>query len=207
MTAVSHRFVPGPWVLDEVELRVADDEVVALMGPSGSGKTTLLAVIGGMLAPVAGHVTLDGRPVVEAVRSLDISWILQTTVAVPHRSALDNVAIGRLARGDTRPAARAVARAALDTLGLGALAGRTAGRLSGGELQRVGVARGLVSSPRLLLADEPTAQLDRRSALTVADALVALRPTGTMVLIATHDPLVADRADRVLTLRDGRLTP
>jgi ABC-type lipoprotein export system ATPase subunit len=212
LKAVSHRYGRdrAP-VLRDLSLAIADDDVVALMGPSGSGKTTLLSILGLLTAPAAGTVALDGRPVprrgaaLARVRASTFAWIFQTVNVLGRRTALDNAALGLLARGEERARAERRAAAALAAVGLADHATRPVQALSGGELQRVCIARAIASAPRFILADEPTAQLDRRSADTVIEALVANRPRGTAVVIATHDPEVASRCSRVLRLRDGRL--
>ena len=182
-------------VLAGVDLQIRMGEAVAIRGPSGSGKTTLVAILGGLLVPDAGRV----------VRQVDHMWVLQTTNALPSRTALDNVALGPLAEGLTRIESNRRAREAIDAVGLEERAHIGARRLSGGELQRVSVARALASNRGLVLADEPTGQLDAATAETVANALVGLVENERALVIATHDPMVASRCHHVFDLVDGTL--
>lgn len=205
--AVSHRYGQRA-VLSDVSFEVAEGETVALMGPSGSGKTTLLSIIGALIEPSEGRVLLDGEDLCSKsgamLRSQVFAWVFQTVNVLGRRSAIDNVSLGLVARGHPPQRAREHARHALSAVGLGPMAERSAASLSGGELQRVCVARALAASPRLVLADEPTGQLDRRTSDEVADALIGKRTAESAVLIATHDPDVASRCQRVVRLVDGR---
>ncbi len=208
LRGVSHRYGPGmPWVVRGIDLEVGDGELVALMGPSGSGKTTLLSILGLLTHPAEGAVLLDGEPVPGRTaaerRTTEFAWIFQTANALLRRTALENASLQLLARGAARQSARAVAAAELERVGVGHLAARPARLLSGGELQRVCIARALAAAPRWILADEPTGQLDHATTLEVSAALMAGRPIGTGVIIATHDPEVADRCGRVIRLVDG----
>lgn len=207
---VTFRGKPDP-VLDGADFEASTGETVAILGPSGSGKSTLLSVLGGLVAPTSGEVgVLDDEGAALGVPlSAVSSWILQTTNVLPERTALDNVAAAAQLAGATR--AEAVARAAscLDLVGLTPRARARAGVLSGGEVQRVVVARALVAGRPFILADEPTGQLDRGSTDIVLDALFhAVRaqaatdaPSGLVVV--THDPVVAQRCDRVVRIDDG----
>ena len=205
-----HRYgARRPWVLRDVTLAIEPGEAVALMGPSGSGKTTLLSILGLLAAPSEGAVLLDGRPLprrgrgVAHFRAQLFAWVFQTVNVLPHRTAIDNAALGLLARGTGLREAREAASAALERVAMGALGGQAVHTLSGGELQRVCIARALAARPRFILADEPTAQLDRANALAVVEALAGNRPAGTAIVLATHDPLVASSCDRVIRLVDG----
>jgi ABC-type lipoprotein export system ATPase subunit len=197
-------------VLDGVSLHIEDDDVLAVMGPSGSGKTTLLTILGLLTAPTNGQVLLDGDPLgrrgLNRLRATAFAWIFQTVNVLGRRTALDNAALGLLARGECTAEAARRARAALTAVGLQEMAMVPAHTLSGGELQRVCIARAIAAAPRFILADEPTAQLDRASAETVVSALVDNRPPGTGVIIATHDPEIALRCGRILRLRDAQVT-
>lgn len=203
---IYHEYRTDAPVLVDVSLQVDLGEVVAVMGPSGSGKTTLLTIAGLLLQPTAGEVSIAGsaHASTSKMRSTLVSWILQTTNALPRRSLRDNVALAGLARGWSRQRALGRADQMLEDVGLGRHGSAQARVLSGGELQRLAVARGLVGSPVVLLADEPTANLDRTLADSVVDSLLRAS-TETAVLIATHDPKVAERADRVFQLESGRL--
>ena len=169
---------------------------IAIVGPSGSGKTSLLAAIGGAQRLSAGSISMDegwdGR----------VGWVLQTASVLPARSALDNVMLGPLGAGVSLGLARQQAHAAIECVGLTHRMFAPARTLSGGERQRISVARVLASTPRLILADEPTANLDRANSEQVARALVTHRPAETTILIATHDPAVAEICDGTISLRE-----
>lgn len=209
---VAHRYSdPGPAVLRDVTLHIHGGETVALMGPSGSGKTTLLTILGLLIAPSSGVVELDGitvpkgGPALARIRAERFGWVFQTANALPRRSALDNAALGLLVRGYSRDAARSEARDALDAVGVGHLAQQEARQLSGGELQRVCIARALAAAPSFILADEPTGQLDHATTLDVTAALLRNRPEGTAVILATHDAEVARQCDRLIRVTDGHV--
>lgn len=210
-TRISHRYrTDGPWILRDVTVALTPGEVVAFMGPSGSGKSTLLSILGLLLRPTMGVVTLDGREGVHErdaarARANQLAWVFQTTNVLGRRSAVDNVALALVARGRSHHTARRDAVGALGRVGLDRQAWQQARTLSGGELQRVCIARALIARPTVVLADEPTAQLDRSNADAVVAALLQLREGRTTVILATHDPLVAQCADRVVELVDGGL--
>ncbi len=191
-------------VLVNVSVTIEDGETVALMGPSGSGKSTLLSIIGGLLKPTAGLVEVDDSPLPKDPPPDLIGWVFQTVNALGRRTTLDNVAAPLLAQGQTRKEAEPTVRALLETVGLVDKALARAASLSGGELQRVCIARSLATTPRFVLADEPTGQLDHRTSERVLDALWAARPPHTSMVIATHDLAVAARCDRTVQLVDGK---
>lgn len=170
--------------------------LTAVLGPSGSGKTTFLLVVAGIEAPSAGRVDLPARPAFTG----RCSWIMQSANLLPARTACDNVALSLIASGARSAHAKQQAMLALATVGLAPIAHRQAGGLSGGERQRVAVARALVAPARLVLADEPTASLGLDHRTLIIDALQALGASGRVVLVATHDPVVAEACDRVLHL-------
>lgn len=206
VSGVTHRYGQAPPVLAGVDLEVGAGETVAILGPSGSGKTTLLSILGGLLRPAEGSVTLDGAPV--GGRPFPpgaVSWVFQTINLLGRRTAADNVALGLLAVGgrprDAGPAVAGMLRA----VGLEGFEDRLAMRLSGGQAQRVGVARAMVGAPRYVLADEPTGQLDHRTSSMVTEVLFEVRPPTTSLVAATHDEVIAARCQRVLTLVDGAL--
>lgn len=212
LRGVSHRYGPPlPWVVRGIDLEVADGESVALMGPSGSGKTTLLSILGLLTHPAEGEVLLDGQPIerraASALRTREFAWVFQTANALLRRTALENASLQLLARGAKREAAEAAAKYELGRVGVGHLAARPARMLSGGELQRVCIARALAAAPRFIFADEPTGQLDHASTLEAGAALIEQRPVGTAVIIATHDPEVAARCGRIVRLIDGSIVP
>lgn len=200
-------------VLDEVSLRVADGERLAVMGPSGSGKSTLLSILGTLEPPTSGSMRLDGiDPFTGPVdarasfRNRSIGFVFQEHHLLAGCTALDNVLLPAIASGRPSPATVDRARLLLERVGLAARSNHLPGQLSGGERQRVAVARALLLAPRLLLADEPTGQLDSRGAAAVADLLVELgAEVGGMLIVVTHADAVAERVGRVRRLVDGRL--
>jgi predicted ABC-type transport system involved in lysophospholipase L1 biosynthesis ATPase subunit len=201
---VSHRY-GALNVLEAVTLRVELGETIAVEGPSGSGKTTLLAIAGGLLQPSAGCAYVGDDGAALPPRGW-CSWVLQTTSALGRRTSLDNAALGALALGADVTSAHRLAREALDAVGLLPRMGTEARHLSGGELQRLCIARALASGQPFLIADEPTGQLDQRTAHDVADALFgALEHRACGMLVATHDPMIARRCQRVVRIVDGRL--
>ncbi|ROT34335.1 ABC transporter ATP-binding protein [Micromonospora sp. HM5-17] len=199
--------------LREVSFRVGRGELVVVRGRSGAGKTTLLNLVGGLDRPTTGRIHVAGRDVTAAGarelldlhRSM-IGFVFQSFGLIPILSAAENVGVPlRLVR---RPRAEREARVAmlLELVGLGAQAAQRPYELSGGQQQRVALARALANDPPLLIADEPTGQLDSETGQEIMDLLRALvRARGMTALVATHDPNLVELADRVLTLRDGRL--
>lgn len=185
------RYQRQRWLFRGLSFDVGEGMTTAIVGPSGTGKTTLLAVIDGLLRPSEGHVV---RP--EGVRA----WLLQSPSVLARRTARDNVALARVARGDSWSAALRVADELLDLVGLSGQRTQPGRLLSGGETQRVAVARCLASEPVLVLADEPTASLDRSSAAPVGEALRVIAERGGTVLVATHDLRLAEQCDHVVEL-------
>ncbi|HEX9538407.1 MAG TPA: ABC transporter ATP-binding protein [Streptosporangiaceae bacterium] len=198
-----------------VDLVVGEADTVALLGPSGAGKSTLLWLFAGLLRPTAGVVEVCGRRLSDLtarsaaeMRLRDVGVVMQN----PGRNLLHNqTAVGNVlfAQGPTRRSRAAKRRRAadlLDSVGLTRVAHRPAGRLSGGEQQRLAVAVALANGPRLLLADEPTSQLDHRSGAAVIDLIRAANDDlGTTVVVVTHDPAVGSSLGRTVTIRDGRV--
>lgn len=196
-----------------VSFSVSVGELVALMGPSGSGKSTMLNLIGALDSPSAGSIDVFGRSLagasdneLTAFRRNTVGFVFQTFHLIPALTAVENVMTPMVAdRGLRGRAERAVE--ALDAVGLAGKSRSLPGELSGGEQQRVAIARALVMQPRLLLADEPTGNLDARTGAAILDLIEAVRSERDMtVLLATHDIAVARRADRVGALADGALT-
>jgi lipoprotein-releasing system ATP-binding protein len=201
-------------VLRGVDLAVHAGEIVALVAPSGAGKSTLLHVAGLLDRPDGGAVLIEGRDAGglpdaarTAVRRDTIGFVYQFHHLLAEFTALENVVLPRMIAGCSRRAAEDRARSLLSMFGLKARFGHLPGKLSGGEQQRVAIARALANEPKLLLADEPTGNLDVATAETVfAELLAIVRDHGVAALIATHNPELAARMDRTVTLRHGRLS-
>jgi putative ABC transport system ATP-binding protein len=200
------------------DVSVRAGEILAVMGPSGSGKSTLLHCLAGILVPDAGEVHFDGRRIDtlgeaerSALRRDRFGFVFQFGQLVPELSAEENVALPLLLCGTRRAEAVRRARAWFPRLGLDGLEGRRSGELSGGQAQRVALARGLVAEPRVLFADEPTGALDSLTGEQVMDLLsTSAREQGITVILVTHEPRVAAYADREVVVRDGTvrsLTP
>ncbi len=199
--------------LRQVDLEIEEGESVAITGPSGCGKSTLLAILGLLDSPAAGHYCLLGRDVRglspgarAAVRNRLFGMVFQSFWLLSDRSVLDNVALPLRYRGRvSRRARRQRAMEALERVGMGHRARHRPSRLSGGEQQRVAIARALVGDPRLILADEPTGNLDSRNARAVFDLLEELNREGVTLVFVTHDETLARRAARRVRLLDGRV--
>jgi len=198
-------------ILDEVTVAIPSKQFVAVVGPSGSGKSTLLALIAGLDAPTSGTIALDGIDLAGLdeddranLRLEKIGFVFQSFHLVPTLTALENVAVPLELAGDPDPLDRA--RALLDEVGLGARAAHYPIQLSGGEQQRVALARACARRPPILLADEPTGNLDTVTGRQVMDLLHRLhRERGSTLVLVTHDATLAALADRTITLRDGRI--
>jgi lipoprotein-releasing system ATP-binding protein len=200
-------------VLRGADMTVRSGEIVALVAPSGAGKSTLLHAAGLLDRPDGGSVVIEGRDAGglpdaarTAIRRDTIGFVYQFHHLLPEFSALENVVLPQMIAGRSRRAAEDRARGLLTAFGLAARLDHLPGKLSGGEQQRVAIARALANRPKLLLADEPTGNLDVATAEAVFAELVAIvRDHGLAALVATHNPDLASRMDRVVTLRDGRL--
>lgn len=197
----------GDELFDGMSFRFAPGRVTAVTGPSGRGKSTLLYVLGLMLRPTRGTIELAGRDVSAApdhararLRAEHIGFVFQDAVLDPNRVVLDSVIEPALYAGTPRRQAREQARSLLDALGLADRADHRPGEISGGQAQRAAVCRALVNNPAVVLADEPTGNLDRHNSLAVLDALEAASGNDRTVIIATHDEFVVSRAHEVLRL-------
>ncbi len=201
--ALSYRPVDRT-VLEDVHVEVVAGEMLAVTGPSGSGKSSLLALLAGLATPTEGEVRLDGEPLRPGTDT-GFGLVLQGYGLVFVLTAAENVEVPLQAAGVRRDETRARAAAALASVGLGELADRQVEELSGGQRQRVAIARALVVAPRVLLADEPTAQQDSRTKAEVLALLRRAADEGAAVVVATHDPEVVAACDREIPLHDGRL--
>jgi lipoprotein-releasing system ATP-binding protein len=200
-------------VLRGIGLEVVGGEILAVVGPSGSGKSTLLHCLGGLDRPTAGTVRVRGTDLatlrdadLARMRNREIGFVFQFHHLLPDFTARENVMLPRLIAGDSAAEADRRATALLEEVGLGERLEHAPGELSGGEQQRVAVARALVNDPAVVLADEPSGNLDRASSRSLHGLLEELRARrGAAFVLATHDPELARRADRVVAMRDGRL--
>jgi putative ABC transport system ATP-binding protein len=197
--------------LGPVDLLVEEGDFVAIMGPSGSGKSTMMNILGCLDVPSAGRYTLDGIDVsklrdnkLASIRNTRIGFVFQSFNLISRTSAVRNVELPLVYAG-VRAQRRERARAALERVGLGERAGHMPNELSGGQQQRVAVARALVTNPAIILADEPTGNLDTASTVEIMRLLEELNETGRTVVLITHEPEVAEFAKRVVELRDGHI--
>lgn len=206
---------PPVTALDSVSLEVGRGEFVAITGPSGSGKSTLLNLLGGLDHPTSGEVVVDGVHLERAddreltlYRRLKLGIVFQFFNLLPSMSVVENVELPLLLRGDDAREARAKALEMLDQVGMARRSTHFPHQLSGGEMQRVAIARGLVHGPSLLLADEPTGNLDSGNASQVLEVMakIASRRTATVIMV-THSDSVAALADRQIRMLDGRIAP
>lgn len=203
---------PPVRALDDVTLSLAHGELAAIVGPSGSGKSTMMNVMGTLDLPTSGSVRIDGRPVsrfsdrrLSAVRSHLIGFVFQQFFLIDGTNAVDNVANGLLYSGLRQVERRQRAVVALHKVGLGHRLGHVPNELSGGERQRVAIARAIVHEPAIVLADEPTGNLDSASSEAVMELLHQLNADGATIAVITHDNEVAERLPRRISFRDGRI--
>ena len=196
--------------LRDVDLEVGEGEFVAVMGPSGSGKSTLLHLLGALDKPTSGEVLIAGRSLASLsktelakLRRDEIGFVFQLFNLIPSLSVAENIALPAIAAGERPPAYRDRMAELLDLIGLQGKADRFPSQISGGEQQRVAVARALVRQPAVVLADEPTGNLDTKTGDALLDLFAACNRAGQSIVLVTHDPKVASAADRVLFMRDG----
>lgn len=200
------------YALNGVDLDVYPNEYLALMGPSGSGKSTLMNLLGCLDSPTSGSYVLNGNDVAKldddhlaAIRNKEIGFVFQTFNLLPRLTAQENVALPLVYAGLGRADRLDKAREVLEQVGLGDRVGHRPNELSGGQRQRVAIARALVNHPAIILADEPTGNLDSKTSYEIMDLFDALYDQGNTIIIVTHEPDIAERTRRIVKMRDGRV--
>jgi len=211
--SISKRYVMGEEVIDalkDINISVNKGEYVAFMGPSGSGKSTLMNIVGCLDTPSTGKYILNGQDVSEmsenelaAVRNKEIGFVFQTFNLLPRQSALENVSLPLIYAGYTKKERTEIAMKTLNGVGLDNRALHKPNELSGGQRQRVAVARALVNDPSILLADEPTGNLDTKTSYEIMDLFDQLHKKGNTIVMVTHEDDIAQYAHRIIRLRDG----
>ena len=198
--------------LRDVDVEIPKGQFVAIMGPSGSGKSTLMNILGCLDHPTSGQYYLDGEDVskksddeLAEIRNQFVGFVFQSYNLLPRTDAISNVEIPLIYRGMSSAKRRELAMRALEVVGLSHRAHHKSNELSGGEQQRVAVARAIVGDPKLILADEPTGNLDSRSGEEIMAVFQDLHRKGITFVLVTHDPDIARHADRIISLRDGRI--
>ena len=215
LVGLTRQYKVGPTIVAAVagvDLDIADGEAVALVGPSGSGKSTLLNLLGGLDSPTSGEIWVDGENIAKASpkrlvahRRERIGFVFQSFNLLQHRTAIENVEVPLMIAGVDHAERRKQALALLERVGLGARTDHRPNQLSGGEQQRVAIARSLANHPKILLADEPTGNLDSATGAQVMALLKELNADGLTMILVTHDITVASYADRMVRLRDGKI--
>ncbi|MEL6865530.1 MAG: ABC transporter ATP-binding protein, partial [Bacteroidota bacterium] len=196
--------------LQSISLEINKNEYVALMGPSGSGKSTLMNLLGCLDTPTSGDYFLNGTNVstldddeLAEIRNKEIGFVFQTFNLLPRLSALDNVALPLVYAGKSKSERTEKARRALDAVGLGDRFHHKPNELSGGQRQRVAIARALVNDPAIILADEPTGNLDTKTSIEIMGIFEKLHQAGNTIIVVTHEPDIAEHTHRIIRLRDG----
>ncbi|MDI9866075.1 ABC transporter ATP-binding protein [Flectobacillus longus] len=212
-TNISKRYIMGEEVIDalkSISISVNKGEYVAFMGPSGSGKSTLMNIVGCLDTPTSGQYILNGQDVskmsddaLATVRNKEIGFVFQTFNLLPRQSSLENVALPLIYAGYSKADRIEKAMLALKGVGLENRAGHKPNELSGGQRQRVAIARALVNDPSILLADEPTGNLDSKTSYEIMDLFDQLHSKGNTIVMVTHEDDIAQYAHRILRLRDG----
>jgi len=215
LAGIRKTYASGRFAVDAlrgIDLSIGPGELVAIMGPSGSGKTTLMEILGCLLQPSAGSYRFRGTPVesitpdgLAALRGRDIGFVFQSFNLLPRLSAVENVELPLGYRAVPRRERRRRAEHALERVGLGARGRHRPAELSGGERQRVAIARALVNDPAVVLADEPTGNLDTHTGEAILELLTSLKRDGATVVMVTHDPRIGERVERLVEIRDGRI--
>jgi len=213
VTDITKKYVIGTEVihaLNGVSLEVQKNEYVALMGPSGSGKSTLMNMLGCLDTPTAGEYILNGIPVAKMsdnelaeVRNKEIGFVFQTFNLLPRSSTLENVALPLVYSGTKKEARDARAKEVLEQVGLGNRMSHKPNELSGGQRQRVAIARALVNKPAIILADEPTGNLDSKTSIEIMGLLEDIHKLGNTIILVTHEEEIAKYAHRIVRLKDG----
>lgn len=198
--------------LDGVDLSIHQNEFVALMGPSGSGKSTLMNVLGCLDSPTSGKYALNGKDVgsmrdrqLSEIRNTEIGFVFQSFNLLPRMSSLDNVALPLVYAGISSKQRRVRAQEMLELVGLGDRMKNKPNQLSGGQRQRVAIARALANEPSLVLADEPTGNLDSTTAQEIMEMLTKVNAQGNTIVVVTHEREIAEYAQRIIHLKDGRI--
>ncbi len=196
--------------LKSITLDIQKNEYVALMGPSGSGKSTLMNLLGCLDSPTGGEYILNGQQVstmkdsaLAQIRNKEIGFVFQTFNLLPRLSSLDNVALPLIYAGASKKHRRQKAQEVLEAVGLGDRSGHKPNELSGGQRQRVAIARALVNDPAIILADEPTGNLDTKTSIEIMEIFEKIHERGNTVILVTHEPDIAEHAHRIIRLRDG----
>lgn len=213
LSKISKKYLLGQLevlALNEISVQINQNEYVALMGPSGSGKSTMMNILGCLDSPTSGRYHLNGQDVssmsdaeLAETRNREIGFIFQTFNLLPRLTALDNVALPLIYGGFKRRERDQRAKDALDLVGLGDRMSHKPNELSGGQRQRVAIARAIVTDPAIILADEPTGNLDTKTSIEIMAILEKIHQQGNTIVLVTHEPDISEHAHRIIRLRDG----